>query len=164
MTALQEDKLNPVVIIIINALFIVGSILCFNTWFPPVLESSVKSWNLKRVLESPGILLKFWKSPGKILEFFLWSNSPKERSLSKYQQFPGFLCMLYLAVHWLTAVISIWDILDAIINVYIFSALNWVTIFKFVIKSLILQLWNCMSNPSATVFSLIHHPLVHVFT
>ena len=78
MTALQEDKLNPVVIIIINALFIVGSILCFNAWFPPVLESSVKSWNLKRVLESPGILLKFWKSPGEVLEFIVVKQSKRE--------------------------------------------------------------------------------------
>ena len=30
----------------------------------------LQSWELKIVLESPGILLKFWKSPGNILEFF----------------------------------------------------------------------------------------------
>ena len=30
----------------------------------------LQSWELKIVLESPGILLKFWKSPGNVLEFF----------------------------------------------------------------------------------------------
>ena len=79
---------------------------------------SHQSW---KVLENPGILLKFWKSPGKTLEFFLWSNSPKERFLSKDQHFSGFLYMLNLAVHWLTAVIFIWCIYIGC-NVYIFSA------------------------------------------
>ena len=41
-----------------------------------VRASPGNSWNLKRVLESPGILQKFWKSPG----ISLWSNSPKEIS------------------------------------------------------------------------------------
>ena len=79
---------------------------------------SHQSW---KVLENPGILLKFWKSPGKTLEFFLWSNSPKERFLSKDQHFSGFLYMLNLAVRWLTAVIFIWWIYIGC-NVYIFSA------------------------------------------
>ena len=65
------------------------------TWLPPVLESPGKSLNLKRDLEMPGILMKLWKSAG----FFSWSNSPKERFLSKHHHFLGFLCMLNLAVH-----------------------------------------------------------------
>ena len=44
-----------------------------------VPTSPGKSWNLKRVRESPGILLKFWKSPGTVLQFLLRSNSPEER-------------------------------------------------------------------------------------
>ena len=82
-----------------------------------VPTSPGKSWNLKRGLESPGILLKFWKSPWKVLNF-LWSNSPKERLLRKQQHFLGFFCMLNPAVHWLTAVIFIWGILDAIMFIY----------------------------------------------
>ena len=101
------------------------------TWFPPVLESPGKSWNLKRVLESPGILLKFCQSTGKSWNFaeilskhwkspgiFLWSNSLKERFLSKHHHFFGFLCMLNPAVHWLTALIFMWGILDAIMSIY----------------------------------------------
>ena len=36
-------------------------------------------------------------------------------------------------------------------DVYIFSAHHWMAIFKFAIKSQILELRNCMSNPNATV-------------
>ena len=57
-----------------------------------------KSWNFAKILE------KSWKCPG----IFLWSDSPKERFLSKHQHFSGFLCMLNLAFHRLTAVIFIW--------------------------------------------------------
>ena len=56
-----------------------------------------KSWNFAKILE------KSWKCPG----IFLWSDSPKERFLSKHQHFSGFLCMLNLAFHRLTAVIFI---------------------------------------------------------
>ena len=118
--------------------------LSLYSWFPPVLGSPGKPWNLKSVLESPGILLKFWKNPG----IFLWLNKPKERFLSKHQHFSGFLCMLNLAVHWLTALIFIWGILDAIMSIY---SHHWVTIFKITIKRLILELRNCLSNTSATV-------------
>ena len=34
----------------------------------------------------------------KVLDF-LWSNSPKERFVSKHQHFSGFLCILNLAVY-----------------------------------------------------------------
>ena len=47
-----------------------------------------------KVLESPEILVKFWKSR----RIFLWSNSPKEIFLGKRQHFSCFLCMLNLAV------------------------------------------------------------------
>ena len=67
-----------------------------------VPTSPGRSWNLKRALESPGILPKFWKSPG----IFLWLNSPKERFLSKHQHFSGLFCMLNLAVHGLTEIYS----------------------------------------------------------
>ena len=109
-----------------------------------VPASPGKPWNLKSVLESPGILLKLWKSPG----IFLWPIKPKERFLSKHQYFSGFLCMLNLAVHWLTALIFIWGILDAIMSIY---SHHRATIFKITIKSLILELGNCLSNTSATV-------------
>ena len=156
-------------------------------WFPPGLESPRKSWNLKRVLESPGIwkeswkVLKFEKSPRKswnlkrvlespeiwnfaeILEkswrsprIFLWSSSLKERFPSKCQH-----------VESGSSLTNCFDFHLRYIgcnNVYIFSAHHWVMIFKFAIKSLILELWNCMSNSSTTVFCLIHHPLGHVNT
>ena len=86
-----------------------------------VFTTPEKSWNLKGVLESPGILLKFWKSSG----IFLWSNSLKERFLSKHQHFSGFLCMLNLAVHWLTAVIFIWGILNAMMPIYSQHITGW---------------------------------------
>ena len=134
-----------------------------RAWLPPVLESSEKSWNLKRVLESPGILLKFWKSQKRVLEFFLWSNSPEERFLSKHQHFFG----LPLYVECSSSLTNCCDFHLGYIecnNVYLFSAHDWVTIFKFTIKSLILELRNCMSNPSTTVFCLIHHHLGYVNT
>ena len=126
--------------------------VALNLW---VTKDLYKKWSLShgshqfwKVLESRSIWKESWKvlkSPG----IFLCSNSPKERFLSKNQHFSGFLCMLNLAVHWLTAMIFIWGILDAIM--FIFSAHHWVTIFKFAIMSLILEPRNCMSNPSATV-------------
>ena len=86
-----------------------------------VPASPEKSWKVMEFEKSPGkswnfadILEKFWKSP----EIFLWSNSPKERSLSKHQHFSGFLCMLNLAVHWLTALIFIWGVLVAIMSIH----------------------------------------------
>ena len=111
---------------------IVMKILCM------VPTSPGKSWNLKRVLESPGILLKFWKNPGKVLEFLccekerFQSKSPKERFLNKHQHFSDFVCMLHSAVHWLTAVIFIWGILDAIMSIY---SHHWLTIFKLQLKA-----------------------------
>ena len=39
-------------------------------------------------------------------------------------------------------------------NVYIFSSHNWVMVFEIVINSLILEMWNYMSNPSATASAL----------
>ena len=48
-----------------------------------------KSWSFTEVLE------KSWKSH----ELFLWSNSPKERFLSKHQHLSGLFYMLNLAVH-----------------------------------------------------------------
>ena len=41
-----------------------------------------------------------------------------------------------------------------VLGLDIFSTHHWVTIFKFVIESLILELWNYMFNPSATVIVL----------
>ena len=90
-----------------------------------VLESPgiwKKSW---KMLESPEILLKFWKSPGTFLEFFLRSNSPEERFLNKHQHFSDFLCILNVAIHWLTAVIFIWGILDAIMSTYSQHITGW---------------------------------------
>ena len=62
-----------------------------------VPTSPGKTWKVLEVEESPGkswnfaeiFFEKSWKSP----EIFLWSNSPKERFLSKHQHFLGFLCM-----------------------------------------------------------------------
>ena len=100
-------------------------------WFPPVLES-------------PGIwreclkVLEFCWNFGKVLEFVccekerFQSKSPKKRCLSKHQHFSSFLCMLNSAVHWLTAVIFIWGILDAIISTY---SHHWSTIFKLQLKA-----------------------------
>ena len=52
-----------------------------------------------------------------------------------------------------------------VLGLGIFSAHHWVMIFKFVVKSLILELWNCMSNlVQQLLFCLIHHPLEHVKT
>ena len=84
-----------------------------------VLTSPGKSWNLKKnpgksrnLKKNPGKSRNLKKNPGKSRNFaeilekswkspaiFLWSNSPKERILSKQQHFSGFLCMLNLAVH-----------------------------------------------------------------
>ena len=82
-----------------------------------VPTSPRKSWNLKIVLESPGIFLKFWKNPGNVLGFFC-GGTFQRRFLSKDQHFSGFLCMLNLEVHGLTAVLFIWGILDAIMSKY----------------------------------------------
>ena len=41
-----------------------------------------------------------------------------------------------------------------VLGLDIFSAHHWVTIFRFAVKSLIFELWNCVSNPSATVIVL----------
>ena len=71
-----------------------------------VPTSPGKSWNLKRVRESPGISFAVKQSRREIV------------SLSKHQHFSGFLCMSNVAVHWLTAVIFIWDILNAIMSIY----------------------------------------------
>ena len=84
-------------------------------------HGSHHSW---QVLESPGILVKFWKSPGKVLGFLFWSDSSKERFLSKHH-FAGFLCMLNLAVHWLTALIFIWVILGTIMSIYTQHITGW---------------------------------------
>ena len=52
-----------------------------------------------------------------------------------------------------------------VLGLDIFSAHHWVTIFKFAFKSVILELWNCMSNPvQQFLFCLFHHPLGHVNT
>ena len=91
-------------------------------------HGSHQSW---KVLESPGIWKESWKCLefcwdfGKVLDFFLWSNSPKERFLSKHHHFLGFLCMLNLAVHWLAAMIFIWVILDAIMSIYSQHITGW---------------------------------------
>ena len=77
--------------------------MLFDSKCLDVLHGSHQSW---KILESPGILLKFWKSPGKVLEFFCGQTAQK-RFLSKHQHFSGFLCMLNLAVRGLTAVIFI---------------------------------------------------------
>ena len=121
-----------------------------------------------KVLENPRI----WKESWKALEFcwnfgkvkkeswnFLWSNSPEERFLSKHQHFFG----LPLYVECSSSLTNCCGYIECN-NVYLFSAHDWVTIFKFTIKSPILELRNCMSNPSTTVFCLIHHPLGYVNT
>ena len=116
-------------------------------------ESPGKPWNFVEILE------KSKKSPG----IFLWSNSPEERFLSKHQHFFG----LPLYVECSSSLTNCCDFHLGYIecnNVYLFSAHDWVTIFKFTIKSLILELRNCMSNPSTTVFCLIHHHLGYVNT
>ena len=101
-----------------------------------------KSWNFAEILENS------WKSPG----IFLWSNSPKGKFLSKHQHFLGFLCILNQAVHWLTAVIFIWGILDPIMSIYSQHITGWwYSNLNNAIKSLILELQNCMSNTSTTV-------------
>ena len=53
-----------------------------------VLTSPVKSWKVLEFEKSPGkswnfaeILEKFWKSPGKVLEFFVVKQS--KRNISK---------------------------------------------------------------------------------
>ena len=118
-----------------------------------VLTSPVKSWKVLEFEKSPGkswnfaeILEKSLNSPG----IFLWSNSPEERFLSKHQHFFG----LPLYVECSSSLTNCCDFHLGYIecnNVYLFSAHDWVTIFKFTIKSLILELRNCMSNPSTTV-------------
>ena len=62
-----------------------GQCLICNTHIPKkginiYISYTHASHQFWKVLESPGILLKFWKSHG----IFLWSNSPKERFLSKH--------------------------------------------------------------------------------
>ena len=112
-----------------------------------VPTSPGKSWNLKRGLESPGILLKFWKSPWKVLNF-LRSNSPKEIA----KKTPAFFGLL-LHIESSSSLTNCCDFHMRYIgcnNVYRLSAYHWVTIFKFAIKSANLELRNCMSNPSAT--------------
>ena len=103
-------------------------------------ESPGKPWNFAEILENSK------KSPG----IFLWSNSPEERFLSKHQHFFGFP----LYVECSSSLTNCCDFHLGYIEcniVYLFSAHDWVTIFKFTIKSLILELRNCMSNPSTTV-------------
>ena len=95
----------------------------FSFIVPLVLESAEiwkESWN---VLESPGILLKFQKSPKKALNFFLVKQSKRE--ISKHKHFSGFLCMLNLAFYWLTALIFIWGVLDAIMSIYSHHITRW---------------------------------------
>ena len=93
-----------------------------------VPSSPGKSWKVLKFEKSPGkswnfaeILEKSLNSPG----IFLWSNSPEERFLSKHQHFSSFLCVLNVAVHWLTAVIFIWGILDAIMSIYSQHITGW---------------------------------------
>ena len=82
----------------------------YTLWIHSEGVYMLHAW-LTPVLESPGI--------------FLWSNSPKERLPSKHQDFLGFCCMSNLAVHWLTAVIFIWGILDAIMSIYSQHITRW---------------------------------------
>ena len=102
------------------------------------------------VLESPGILLKFWKSPS----IFLWSNSLKGRFLSERQHFSGFLCMLNLAVHSLfrSAFEVYW--MEQCLYILNTSLGDDIQIYKFPIRSLIRELRNSMSNPRVTVIVL----------
>ena len=53
------------------------------SWFPPVLKN-------------PGIWLKFWKSPGKVLEFFCGQTVQKRDFLVNTSIFRAFsLCWIY---------------------------------------------------------------------
>ena len=110
-----------------------------NSWFPPALESP----------RNPKVLLNFWKSPGKVLKFFCAQTTKRE--ISKLT--PAFF-RLPLYVESNSSLTKFCDFHLKYIgcnNVYIYSAHYWMTIFKFAIKSLILELRNCVSNPSATV-------------
>ena len=99
-----------------------------------------KSWNLKRVMQSPGILLKFWKSPG-----FFCGQTVQIRDFSINTSTFGLL--LYVG-----SSSSLTNCCDIHLRyVYIYSAHHLVLIFKFTIKNLILELRNCMANPNATV-------------
>ena len=76
------------------------------------------AWKVLEFEKSPG---KYWKSSAN----FLRSNSLKERFLSKRQHFSGFLCMLNLAVQWLTAMIFIWGVLHATMSIYSQHITGW---------------------------------------
>ena len=78
-----------------------------------------KFWKVlefKRVLECPGKSWNFAEILEKALEIFCGETIQK-RFLSKHQHFSGFLCMLNLAIHGVTAMIFILGILDAIISI-----------------------------------------------
>ena len=118
-----------------------------TSWFPPVLQSPGNPWNFAEILE------KSWKSPWNVLR----SNSLKERFLSKHQDFSGFLSILNVTVYWLTALIFIgvyW--IQQCFYILSTSLGDDIQIFKFAIKNLILELWNCISNCSVTVIVLFH--------
>ena len=84
------------------------------------------------------------------VKFFLWSNSPKQRFLSKQQHF--FWLPLYVESSSSMTNCCYFHVRYIGCNdVFIFLAHHWVTIFKFAIKSLIFQLQNYMSNLSPTV-------------
>ena len=68
-----------------------------------VPTSPGESWNFVEILENS--------------RNFLWSNSPKERFLSKHQHFSGFLCMTNCRDFHLRY--------NGCNNVYIFSANHW---------------------------------------
>ena len=105
-----------------------------------VPTSPGKSWKVLEFEKSPGKSWNFAEILEKSWNFFCGQTAQK-RDL-------GFLCMLNLAVHRLTNFHLRYIGCN---NVYIYSAHHWVMIFKFLIKSLILELQNCMSNPSATI-------------
>ena len=94
-----------------------------NIWEWKALELVLRhgSHQSCKVQEIPGILLKFWKSPWNVLR----SNSLKERFLSKHQDFSGFLSILNVTVHWLTALIFIWGILDPTVLLYSQHITGW---------------------------------------
>ena len=110
-----------------------------------VPTSPGKSWNFTEILGKfwnfSEILGKFWN--------FLGVKRFKTEISKKTRAFFG----LSLYVESSSSLTNCCDFHFRYIecnNVYIFSAHHWVTIFKFAIKSQILQLRNCMSNRSAT--------------
>ena len=115
-------------------------------------HGSQQSWKVLEFEKSPGKSWNFteiWKISGKVLEFFS-GQTVQKRDFWVYTS----IFQASLFVESGSSLINWRDFHLKYIgcsNNYMYSAHHWMMIFKFVIKSLILEPRNCMSNPSATV-------------